>query len=77
MSPMRLGSPALMAASHKKKAPPSGPNPMAAISNQSCVLRVVAGSSTTWHANDSTPDTAAKPPTAEVGTAATRRVSSE
>ena len=74
---MRRVSPNLMAASHKKKAPPKGPRPRMAINTRSCVLSATAGSSSAWQAKDKTPEAAAKPPTAAVGNAGKRRVSSE
>ena len=64
--PMRRGSPAFIAASQRKKAPPRGPMPNMAIRIQSENESVTAGSNKKWQTRESTPDNAAKLPTAAV-----------
>lgn len=56
--PSRRVSPNFMAASHRKNAPPKGPNPNTAISRMSSVLSDTEGSSHTWQAKDKSPDAA-------------------
>jgi len=75
--PMRRVSPSLMAASHRKNAPPKGPSPNTAISRMSSVLKDTEGSSHIWQAKDKSPDAAAKLPTAAVGKLGSRRVINE
>ena len=75
--PMRRVSPSLIAASHKKNAPPKGPKPSTAIHAMSWVVNAVEGSNSAWHSKDSPPEAAAKPPTAAVGNVGSLRVSSE
>jgi len=75
--PIRLVSPHLIAAFHRKNAPPKGLGPRMQTSTISCVVNAMAGSNSTWQTRESKPEAAAKPPTAEVGNADNLRVSSE